>query len=154
MNWIKKFFTKNSIAFSFAKPNRKVTRVFLHCSASDNPAHDNVETIRKWHLARNFADIGYHYYIDKAGKIHEGRELSKVPAAQVGHNTGTIAICLGGLAEFTIAQFQSLRLVCRAIDEAYEGEVSFHGHREVSNKSCPVFSYKDILALDKKGFMK
>ncbi len=42
----------------FIKPNRRVDRIFLHCSASDVPAHDNVEMIRRWHLDRRFDDIG------------------------------------------------------------------------------------------------
>ena len=45
----------------FRRPRRAVTRVFIHCSASDHPEHSNAETIRLWHLARGFADIGYHY---------------------------------------------------------------------------------------------
>ena len=144
---------KTDNSFVFAKPSREVLRVFLHCSASDNPAHDNVETITAWHLARKFDTIGYHYYISKDGVIHQGRSLERVPAAQQGHNTGTIAICLGGLAEenFTEAQFESLAIVCKAIDEAYGGEVTFHGHREVSAKECPVLDYKSVLKLDAKG---
>ena len=52
--------TKGNImgTIQFIKPNRRVDRIFLHCSASDVPAHDNVETIRKWHLDRGFDDIG------------------------------------------------------------------------------------------------
>lgn len=154
MGWIKRlfeWFKKSEPVFPFIKPARRVSRVFLHCSASDYPAHDNVATIRKWHLARNFSDIGYHYYIDKAGAIHAGRPLHKIPAAQSGHNTGTIAICLGGFEDFTPAQFASLKRVCKAIDDAYESLITFHGHNEVSNKACPVYPYKGILMLDKQG---
>lgn len=81
----------------FKKPRRRVNRVFLHCSASDVPAHDNVATIRRWHLARGFSDIGYHFFIHKNGKISKGRNIEKTPAAQRKNNTGTIAICLHGL---------------------------------------------------------
>jgi len=88
---------------TFTKPKREVTRVFLHCSASDNPKHDNIKTIAQWHLAR-FKGIGYHFYIDKVGRQFIGRDIEKVPAAQEGHNTGTIAICCGGLADFTELQ--------------------------------------------------
>lgn len=140
--------------FQFTKPSRAVDRVFLHCSASDNPAHDNIRTIRKWHVTDNgWSDIGYHYYVNKAGEIYDGRPVSKTPAAQYGHNTGTIAICCGGLHKenFTEAQYETLREMCKTINAAYDGKVTFHGHREVASKACPVYDYKAILKLDGFG---
>lgn len=136
------------------KPKRNVTKVFIHCSASDNPAHDGVEIIREWHLARGFNDIGYHYYIAKDGSVEKGRSLSKIPAAQKGHNTGSIAICVGGLNNFSDAQMKSLVELCKEINEAYDFLITFHGHREVEpKKTCPVFDYKSVLNLDSKGYM-
>jgi len=143
----------------FQRPRRAVTRVFIHCSASDRPEHSNVETIRLWHLARGFADVGYHYVIGFDGMIEPGRELERIPAAQQGHNTESIAICLAGGQNgrddaFTAEQFQSLKGLCAAIHDAYEGQISFHGHCEVSNKACPVFDYRSILELSGHGYMK
>lgn len=138
---------------TFTKPSRSVSRVFIHCSASDNPAHDNIDVIRQWHLARKFNDVGYHFFIRKSGKLEVGRPINVIPAAQAGHNKGTIAICLHGLKDdlFTAAQFNTLRSLCREIDAAYDGKVTFHGHREVAAKECPVFDYRKVLGLDSKG---
>jgi hypothetical protein len=36
--------------YAFKAPKRPVSRVFIHCSASDNPDHDKVSVIRDWHL--------------------------------------------------------------------------------------------------------
>jgi len=140
-------------SIQFVKPNRRVDRVFLHCSASDVPAHDTVETIREWHLGRGFNDIGYHFFIHKNGDMSQGRDIEKTPAAQRGHNLRTIAICLHGLREekFTELQYKALKVLCLDIDKAYLKQVSFHGHCEVSSKACPVFDYKKILKLDKYG---
>jgi len=137
----------------FSKPKRTVTRVFIHCTASDLPQHDNVAAIRKMHLDRGWSDIGYHLFISKKGKIEKGRDLELTPAAQRGHNTGTIAICLHGLRKekFTNAQFERLQALCLAIDEAYLGKISFHGHCEIAAKTCPVFDYKKVLMLDNFG---
>jgi peptidoglycan hydrolase-like protein with peptidoglycan-binding domain len=44
-----------------------------------------------------------------------------------------------------------VRQLCREIDEAYDGQVTFHGHCEVSSKSCPVFAYREVLGLDASG---
>ncbi len=140
----------------FAKPARPVDRVFLHCSASDNPDHDDIGTIRAWHVDGNgWSDVGYHYFIRKDGTLEAGRALERTPAAQSGNNAGTVAVCLHGLAaeNFTEAQFRTLAALAREIDEAYSGRVTFHGHCEVSAKSCPVFPYAEVLGLDEAGRM-
>lgn len=140
----------------FKKPIRSVRRVFLHCTASDDPAADNIETITKWHKLRGFNTIGYHFLIHKDGKVSPGRNIEVTPAAQAGNNLGTIAICLHGLKKdlFTQAQFISLKQLVSEINKAYGGKVTFHGHREVANKTCPVFDYKTVLGLDKQGYTK
>jgi hypothetical protein len=139
----------------FARPARRVSRVFLHCSASNKPEHDDISVIRDWHLKRGFIDVGYHYFIKTDGTLQLGRGLEHIPAAQSGHNSGTIAICLHGLNEsdFTEAQFHMLRDLCFAIDTAYNGAITFHGHCEVANKLCPVFDYKRVLGLDTKQYL-
>lgn len=138
----------------FKKPYRKVNKVFIHCSDSDQAHHDNVQTLRQWHLDRGFADIGYHYVITKDGTVHNGRGLEFAPAAQKGHNTGSIAICLTGSDHFNAKQKNALYELCAQIDDSYAGKVTFHGHREVNkNKTCPNFEYKSVLLLDLNGHM-
>lgn len=155
------------MTYHFQKPSRAVKRVFVHCSASDHANHDNVATMRKWHKQRGWSDVGYHYFIRKDGTLELGRPISKTPAAQGGKknlrkgrktpagNRGTIAICCHGLKKekFTNAQFKTLRRLCREIHDAYNGGVTFHGHREVAYKECPVFDYKKVLGLDSNGRM-
>ena len=138
----------------FVKPDRPVDHVFLHCSASDDPDHDDIATIRAWHVDGNgWSDVGYHYFIRKDGTLQTGRPLERIPAAQAGNNLGSIAICLHGLAleNFTDAQYRTLAALAREIDRAYSGRVTFHGHREVSAKACPVFPYRTVLGLDENG---
>lgn len=140
----------------FEKPHRAVDRVFLHCSASDNPTHDDVTVMRDWHVnGRGWSDVGYHFFIKKDGTIQAGRPLSKTPAAQAGHNTGTIAICCHDLKKekFTRAQYDAVISLCKEIDAAYSHEITFHGHCEVSPKSCSVYPYKEVLGLDENGSM-
>ena len=141
----------------FQKPKRAVHTVFLHCSATDNPKCDSPQFIHRVHVGDNkWSDIGYHFYINKKGEIFHCRPLERTPAAQAPFNKGTIAICLGGLKKkkFTPSQFEALRWICEDIDAAYEGNIRFRGHCEVSAKSCPVFDYKAVLRLDQKGRMK
>ena len=137
----------------FPLVSRHIDRVFIHCSATDNPNHDDVNVIYDWHVNGNgWSDVGYHFYIKKDGTIQNGRPIDKTPAAQAPYNKATFAICLGGLNDFTDAQFASLRELCYAIDATYK--VTFHGHCEVSTKSCPVFDYKEVLGLDEHGNLK
>ena len=144
----------------FVKPKREVSRVFLHCTASDHAHHDNIETLRDWHVKGNgWSDVGYHELITFNGDILKGRPLERTPAAQKGHNKGTIAIALSGgqngkPGAFTEAQFDMLRLRCQQIHDAYDGTVTFHGHKEVApGRACPVYDYKSILNLDGSGRM-
>jgi N-acetyl-anhydromuramyl-L-alanine amidase AmpD len=145
----------------FRIPTRTIKRVFIHCSASDNPEHDDISVIRKWHTSpdpkdptKPWRDVGYHFYIKKDGTIQKGRDLAIVPSAQAGHNTGTIAICCGGLADFPARQMNALVELCDYLNESIPN-VTFHGHREVApHKSCPVFNYKEVLLLDDKGRME
>ena len=52
---------------------RKITEIIIHCSATPEGKDFTVDDIRRWHLARKFADIGYHYVIYRDGSVHKGR---------------------------------------------------------------------------------
>lgn len=145
---------------TFKMPERKVTKVFLHCSAWNGKAigQQLAETINDWHLANGWAGIGYHFVIDHAGTVCTGRPLTETPAAQLGPdrkgNVGTIAIMTNGLWEFTEATLQSTYMLCKAIDDAYKlanKPVTFHGHCEIDPKPCPVYDYGNLLGLDVHG---
>lgn len=138
----------------FKKPSRKVFRVFLHHSATDNPEHDTIDFIRRVHVDENgWSAVGYHFFIDKNGVLFQGRSLERSPAAQKGYNKSTIAICLSGRKEFTEEQKKALQRLCNKINEAYGG-ISFHGHKEVASTLCPAYPYKEWLGLDDSGFIR
>ena len=140
----------------FIKPKRKVEKVFIHCTAyphQDLFGQALIDAINRWHVARRFREIGYHYVIDMNGDLLEGRSLESNPAAQRGHNSRSIALCLDGLhfRQFNKKQFTTLRKLANQIDEVYDNEITYHGHCEVSRKECPVFDYPAVLGLDRWG---
>lgn len=139
----------------FKKPTRKVEKIFVHCSDSDVKSHDNLETIRKWHVEQNgWSDIGYNYFITKDGIVHEARPVENVPAAQKNHNRGSIAICLSGRNEFSKKQFESLRRFCREILKHYDKPLPIFGHKDVDpKKSCPNFDVKEKVGLDENNIL-
>ena len=137
---------------SIIKPRRSVYKIFIHCSAASRTNID-AEEIDLWHRQRGWSEIGYHYFIKTDGTLELGRSLERTPAAQRGHNSGTIAICLNGLKvkDFNEHQFVTLRKLCVAFNKLYNDRLTFHGHNEVSAKACPVFDYEKVLKLDAKG---
>lgn len=142
--------------YKFKKPERSpILEIFIHCSDSDLPEHDNIETITKWHVEDNGWDyIGYHLVFTQDGEVHPGRSLEIQPAAQYPFNRNTIAVCLTGRHSFSDAQKKSLRAVCKQINKAYDGAVRFRGHKEVDpDRTCPNFDYKECLGLDDYGFL-
>lgn len=148
---------------AFARPARPVTRVFLHCTASDLPHLKGValaEEVNRWHLANGWAGVGYHFLVDKEGQVVTGRPLDLVPSAQLGKdgrgNLGTIAISTHGGWSFTAAGLQATKALCAAIAADYAdqgGTVTFHGHCEIDPRPCPVYSYKTLLGLNPAGIM-
>ena len=59
---------------------RKINKIILHCSATEADKPFTAADIRKWHKARGFADIGYHFIVDLDGTIEPGRPVEQVGA--------------------------------------------------------------------------
>lgn len=125
---------------------RPIDKIIFHCSASDNPKHDDVDVMRQWHLARGFADVGYHFFITKAGKIQEGRPLTKVGAHTANHNTGSVGVCFHGLNNFTKEQMAAIHVIIKRVEEQVGHSLKLCSHRDfTSAKTCPNFLLPDFL---------
>jgi N-acetylmuramoyl-L-alanine amidase len=129
---------------------RDIDKIILHCSATPEGRNVSVETIREWHKARGWSDIGYHYVVMLDGTIEEGRPLERQGAHVRGHNKGSIGICyIGGLDSDmkakdtrTDAQIASLSAFLEFLMVEYP-KATLHGHNEFSAKACPSFIVKD-----------
>ena len=71
---------------------RKVNKIVIHCTATKEGINVSPATIKKWHLARGFSDIGYHYIIGIEGKINAGRPVSRIGAHVKNGNSDSIGI--------------------------------------------------------------
>ena len=128
---------------------RAVNLIIIHCSDSDIPAHDNIETIRKWHVDENkWSDIGYHFFIDKRGGVHPGRPEDVAGSHTKGHNSRSIGICLSGKKRFTPEQFKSLELLCLKLTQKYNlDKKDILGHRDLNpGKTCPNFDIHTLIS--------
>jgi N-acetyl-anhydromuramyl-L-alanine amidase AmpD len=121
---------------------RKLTKMIIHCSASDDAGADNIDTIRKWHILRGWDDVGYHFFIRKDGAIEKGRDVKIVGAHCKGHNHDSIGICLSGKAEFTPDQYIALGALMQVIQFEY-GDLDIYPHNHFNKlKTCPNFTTK------------
>mgnify|MGYP001582247372 CR=1 FL=1 len=134
---------------------RKINKIIIHCSATPEGRPHDVADIRRWHLARGFNDIGYHYLIHIDGKIEEGRDISRIGAHCSGQNRNSIGICyVGGMSKDmkkakdtrTKEQKDSLIKLMQELIYKYNQDMTIHGHNEFANKSCPSFIVKEEYA--------
>jgi hypothetical protein len=125
------------------KELRKLSKIIVHCSASDVAGHDNIDTIRKWHVEeRGWKDVGYHFFIRKDGTIEKGREVRIAGAHCKGHNHDSIGICLSGNLEFTSDQYISLGALLQILQIEY-GDLDIYPHNYFDSvKTCPNFDSK------------
>ncbi|HBS28837.1 MAG TPA: hypothetical protein DEB06_05175 [Phycisphaerales bacterium] len=112
----------------FTSPNRNETAARL-------------ESIRLAHRGRNFGDIGYHYLIDPAGRVWEGRPLSWQGAHVKATNEGNLGICMLGNYMHQRPNPQQIAALDRFVAEQmrrYRVPVSrVFTHRELAQTECP-----------------
>lgn len=128
---------------------RKITHLVVHCTATPEGRAQTVADIRKWHKAKGWSDIGYHWVVLLDGTIAPGRPEA-IPGAHVaGHNATTIGVVyVGGIDKvmFTpkdtrnAAQKKSLLLLLAKLKAKYPG-AQILGHRDFPKvaKACPSF---------------
>ena len=140
---------------------RPLNEIIVHCTATRSEwwagrlTADKVAEVRKWHLDRNFRDIGYHFLIERDGTVATGRPLEQVGAHVAGHNTGTIGISLfgghGGATtdkfedNFTPEQDAALRNLIANLQNRFPSISKISGHHEYANKACPCFDVRSWL---------
>ena len=128
---------------------RKINKIIVHCSATPEGREVTTDDLYQWHVVENgWSDIGYHFFIDLCGELHECRPLEITGAHTKGHNFDSIGICYAGGMDKdmnpkdtrTPEQVDALAdLLCQLVD-SYGAVV--YGHRDFSSKACPSFDAK------------
>ena len=120
----------------------------LHCSATRSNTRYTFADCKRDHVEnQHWSDIGYHYYIEKDGKLFKGRNL-EIPGAHCEkHNQHSIGICYeGGLDEEgnyadtrTPEQCDTLFDLLITLKQQFP-KARIYGHYEFnSTKHCPCF---------------
>ncbi len=100
-----------------------------------------LESIRGGHRAQGWADIGYHFIVDRAGRVLEGRPL-RYQGAHVSdnneHNIGVMALGNFNDQRPATAQLNALNATLNALAAAYRIPVQrVYTHRELGKTACP-----------------
>lgn len=129
-------------------PMNGITRITLHhegwtaVTFTDlaTTAH-RLESIRHAHRARGWADIGYHYVIDRAGRVWQGRDVRFQGAHVRDHNEHNLGImCLGNfdIERPSDAQLRTLCDTTRYFRRKYNVPIHLvKTHQEINPTACP-----------------
>ena len=136
--------------------NRNINTSIIHCSDSK---WGSAFEINKWHIARGWTGIGYHYVVlndyptyksykekdpqDTLGSIEKGRPDDQVGAHVVNMNLHSLGICMIGVSSFRRAiRFSTVKLTCRLMKKHNIAVEDVIGHCETlsgadQGKTCP-----------------
>ena len=126
---------------------RDIDKIIIHCSATPEGRDVKTSTIKQWHTAKGWSDIGYHYVIELDGSVNMGRDIDRIGAHTRGENTGSIGISyVGGMDANmehpkdtrTAKQKEGLKCLISDLRSTY-GDLTIHGHNEFASKACPSF---------------
>ena len=125
-------------------------KIIIHCSATMAGKDFSAADIDRWHRARGFRKIGYHYVVRLDGRYERGRADHEEGAhcPQQSMTRRSISICyVGGLDSAgrpadtrTPAQKRTILTLIHTLRSRY-GHLPVCGHRDIPGvaKACPCF---------------
>lgn len=146
---------------------KKVKKLFVHCSATN---WGEVMEFDRWHKARGWSGIGYHYVILNGrpfrdvgyleildGQIQPGRHLDDDPiyedhevgAHVAGRNSSSIGVCLVGREKFSDRQLLALKHLLADLKDRFGltwDDVLGHYEDPNTTKTCPNIPMDDLRA--------
>lgn len=125
--------------------NEPITKIVIHCSDSPHGRGDDARDIHLWHIRRNFSGCGYHWIILEDGAIQPGRPWYWSGAHVMGHNQGSLGICLIGKDEFTDEQMGALVDLYNELSKRWPDAEWFNHYDLDPRKTCPNFDAARML---------
>lgn len=129
-------------------PRTETNYIVIHCSATRADQEITADHIRRWHVDDNgWSDIGYHWVIERDGKLQYGRHAQARGAHVRGHNHESIGICLvGGIDQhgnpednFTPEQWLVLEMLIEVLQVRYPAAQVVGHYYFTPYKTCPNF---------------
>jgi hypothetical protein len=144
-------------------PMDGVNRITLHHEGW-NPVYfidapttaERLELIRRSHINRlKSGDIGYHFIIDRAGRVWQGRQAMYQGAHVRSHNEHNIGVmCLGNfdVQSPSSEQLKTLLVLVKALQRFYKVPASrVKMHRELNPTDCPGTNLKAFIIKARKN---
>lgn len=129
---------------------RTIDSIVIHCS--DTPYNRTVTAadVDRWHRARGFNSIGYHFFIRLDGTVEPGRPVAQTGAhcTQQRMNHRSIGICYAGGRlpdgsygdSRTPAQREAMHRLVADLRRQYNIPANrVFGHCDFAPKACPCF---------------
>ncbi len=126
-------------AFKRMTVHHQGARVCTECAV--NAVMADVDAIYAGHFGRRYGDIGYHFVVDFAGRVWEGRSLAYEGAHVESQNVGNIGILLLGNYEEQTPSTEAVQTLVR-LTGALRGRFGvpphgIYGHRDLGASVCP-----------------
>lgn len=137
---------------------RNITKIYIHCTATNNPDQWSMASLKHLHtasrsltiqwgeyvtLGNGWSDVGYHYSVNKLGDYEAGRPWQRIGAGVNGDNTNAIHVALHGLDKFGGNQIDgTYELLDELLDQHKLSVLDVFGHYEspsgsAQGKTCP-----------------
>lgn len=137
------------------KPRKATTDIIIHDSHTAPSVVNTADYLRAYGREMGLLDVGYHYVIERYGKVQPCRHVDAVGSHTPGHNLRSVGICLaGGTDEFGNPesnfggmQMVALEALVTGLLSTYGPHVKVWGHTELQryrnrDLKCPQFDMK------------
>ncbi len=138
-------------------PMNGISRITVHhdgmssfTSTSQAAAAQRLESIRNSHVnSRGWADIGYHYIVDPAGRVWEGRPIDRQGAHVADNNPHNLGVMMLGNYD----QQSPTNAAAKALDDFVAAMMRRYGvpvgrvytHQEIKPTACPGTSLQRVM---------
>lgn len=147
-------YVKQGVQKGSKRNTNTIDEIYVHCAATPEGKHFDVNDITQWHIKRGFSTIGYHYVVLLDGTVQKGRDEMFSGAHCLDRNYRSIGVCyVGGVASNgstpkdtrTPAQKSALVSLLKDLKAKYP-KAKIMGHKDCPSpkvhKACPSFDAK------------
>lgn len=141
--------TRTSTARSKVNAMNGISKLTIHHDGMD-PSYitgktavaERIEKIRNYHTQeKGWGDIGYHYIVDRAGRVWQGRPLQYQGAHVRNNNENNIGILVMGNFDKqspSDAQLKALFSAAETLTQQYSIKTAkVRSHQEINKTACP-----------------
>lgn len=126
-------------------PNYPQYIIIHHTGGTDkdplaDTSHHTFQIVDNYHKSLGWGKMGYHYFIEKDGRLTQGRMDYEEGAHTIGYNRKSIGVCLAGnfdAADPTEEQKKALRALLISLTTKFSVPlIKIVPHREFTKKTC------------------